>query len=85
MSAEDSKFDRLNAYDGYPPLEFDMNLLNGFQSTYILLDAPSLLQRGLPRALPGLEEMTVESVKEGTRYQNGEFQDPPQVLQGRSA
>jgi len=47
--------------------------------THIQVDAPSLLQRGLPRALPGLEEVTVESVKEGTQYKSGEFQDPPQL------
>jgi len=47
------------------------------------MDAASLLQRSLPRALPGLEEVKVESVKEGTQYESGEFQDPPQLPQGR--
>ena len=47
------------------------------------MDAPFLLQRGLPRALPGLEEVKVESVKEGIQYESGEFQDLPQLPQGR--
>jgi len=46
------------------------------------VDAPFLLQRGLPRALPGLE-VTVERVKEGTQYESREFQTPPQLPQGR--
>ena len=47
------------------------------------MDAPFLLQRGLPRALPGLEEVKVESVKEGIQYESGEFQDLLQLPQGR--
>ena len=68
-----------NAHDGNPALDISP------PHAYIQLqmDAPSLLQRGLPRALPGLEEVTVESVKEGTQYESGEFQDPPQLPQGR--
>jgi len=46
------------------------------------VDSLSLLQRGLPLALSGLEEVTVESVKEGTQYESGEFQDSPQLPQG---
>jgi len=49
------------------------------------VDAPSLLQRGLPCALTGLEEVKVESDKEGTQYGSGEFQDSPQLPQGRLA
>jgi len=43
----------------------------------------SLLQMGPPRALPGLEVVKVESVKEGTQYESGEFQDPLSLPQGR--
>ena len=49
---------------------------------YLQVDTPTLLNEGLP---PGLEEVKVESVKEETQTCGREFQDPPQLVQGRPA
>ena len=52
---------------------------------YLQVDTPTLLNQDLPRAIPGLEEVKVESVKEETQTCGREFQDPPQLVQGRPA
>ena len=49
------------------------------------MDTPTLLNEGLPRAIPSLEEVKVESVREETQICGGEFQDPPQLVQGKPA
>lgn len=52
---------------------------------YLQVDTPTLLNEGLPRAIPSLEEVKVESVREETQICGGEFQDPPQLVQGKPA
>ena len=49
------------------------------------MDTPTLLNEGLPHAIPGLEEVKVESVKEESQTCGREFQDPPRLVQGRPA
>ena len=70
------------AFDENPALDMWLYIFPPYAYIQPQVDAPSLLQRGLPRALPSLEEVKVESVKEGTQYESGEFQTPPQLPQG---
>ena len=53
--------------------------------SFMKVDAPCMLRKGLPRAFPGLDEVKSESVKEGTQYRSRVFQAPPNLVQGKTS
>ena len=78
----ENELSRVRATDWYQ-LALQHSLPHTHLPLYLQVDTPTLLNQDLPRVIPGLEEVKVESVKEETQTCGREFQDPPQLVQGR--